>query len=314
MSSRKKHFPVAGRKPQQRQRSKQNRRIRAGKDGLEKFRRDFGGQKVRRRPETATELASGDRNFWQTQHLDRQIPTPSFDTQILRKPRGNPSNPKTTTGDGAAGGSRRPKVHRTSGNPPMTTPGTLNFTGHLLSSRPVLPTQRRGRKEDMSRWLLGGTLMTGDRGLAAAEAWPDCGGRRGRGTGGLVYTKVTLVCKLLGAPGGMYSYFQVGFDSLYFARIDYQDRAKRKDEKTLEIVWRGSKSLGSTSQIFTGIFPRHYNPPDGFQFEINDVSEPIQDDPFLFDYNVQERVNDFVAAAISQVKAWLRQANRAFGE
>ena len=29
-------------------------------------------------------------------------------------------------------------------------------------------------------------------------------------------------------------------------------------------------------QIFTSIFPRHYNPPDGFQFEINDVSEPLQ--------------------------------------
>lgn len=93
---------------------------------------------------------------------------------------------------------------------------------------------------------------------------------------------------------------ELGFDSLYFARIDYQDRAKRKDEKTLEVIWRGSKSLGSTSQIFTGIFPRHYDPPDGFTFEINDVSPPIQDDAMMFDYNVQERVNDFVDAAIVQ--------------
>lgn len=29
-------------------------------------------------------------------------------------------------------------------------------------------------------------------------------------------------------------------------------------------------------QIFTGVFPRHYDPPDGFVFEINDVSPPIQ--------------------------------------
>ncbi|XP_076940855.1 alpha-mannosidase At3g26720-like [Bidens hawaiensis] len=93
---------------------------------------------------------------------------------------------------------------------------------------------------------------------------------------------------------------EVGFDSLYFARMDYQDREKRKNEKTLEFVWRGSKSLGSSSQLFTGIFPRHYDPPDGFTFEINDVSEPIQDDHLLFDYNVQERVNDFVAAAVAQ--------------
>lgn len=93
---------------------------------------------------------------------------------------------------------------------------------------------------------------------------------------------------------------ELGFDSLFFARIDYQDRVKRKNEKTLEVIWRGSKSLGSTSQIFTGIFPRHYDPPDGFVFEINDVSPPIQDDMSLFDYNVQERVDDFVAAALAQ--------------
>ncbi|KAK6267068.1 hypothetical protein QUC31_017905 [Theobroma cacao] len=93
---------------------------------------------------------------------------------------------------------------------------------------------------------------------------------------------------------------ELGFDSLFFARIDYQDRAKRLKEKTLEVIWQGSKSLGSSSQIFTGIFPRHYDPPDGFTFEINDVSPPIQDDVLLFDYNVQERVNDFVAAGLAQ--------------
>lgn len=42
---------------------------------------------------------------------------------------------------------------------------------------------------------------------------------------------------------------QLGFDSLFFARIDYQDRAKRLNEMSLEIVWQGSKSLGSSSQV-----------------------------------------------------------------
>ena len=42
---------------------------------------------------------------------------------------------------------------------------------------------------------------------------------------------------------------QLGFDSLFFARIDYQDRAKRLKEKTLEVVWQGSLSLGSSSQV-----------------------------------------------------------------
>ncbi|KAI0491394.1 hypothetical protein KFK09_025654 [Dendrobium nobile] len=94
---------------------------------------------------------------------------------------------------------------------------------------------------------------------------------------------------------------EVGFDALYFSRIDYQDRETRKGLKNLEIVWRGSKTLGSSSDVFTGIFPKNYEPPPGgFYFEVNDKYPVIQDDPLLFDYNVQERVNDFVASAISQ--------------
>ncbi|KAJ8429690.1 hypothetical protein Cgig2_004489 [Carnegiea gigantea] len=112
-----------------------------------------------RRPESTAELAGSDKNFRRTQHLDRQLPTPSSDAQILRKTKGNPSNPRTTTGKRAAGGSQRPKVHRTSGNPPMTTPGTLNSTGHLLSSRPVFPTKRRGRKEVGAGTRRGGYLV-----------------------------------------------------------------------------------------------------------------------------------------------------------
>ncbi|KAL8230467.1 hypothetical protein R6Q57_000250 [Mikania cordata] len=94
---------------------------------------------------------------------------------------------------------------------------------------------------------------------------------------------------------------EVGFDSVFFGRIDYQDRAKRKGDKHLEVIWRASKSLGSSSQIFAGAFPENYEPPPGgFYFEVNDDSPIVQDDINLFDYNVEERVNDFVAAALSQ--------------
>ncbi|OMO52365.1 hypothetical protein COLO4_37248 [Corchorus olitorius] len=93
---------------------------------------------------------------------------------------------------------------------------------------------------------------------------------------------------------------EVGFDSLFFGRIDYQDRAKRKDDKSLEVVWRGSKSLGSSAQIFAGAFPQNYEPPSNFYYEVNDDSPIVQDNMELFDYNVPERVNEFVAAALSQ--------------
>ncbi|KAF9604862.1 hypothetical protein IFM89_011144 [Coptis chinensis] len=93
---------------------------------------------------------------------------------------------------------------------------------------------------------------------------------------------------------------EVGFDSLFFGRIDYQDREKRKNENSLEVVWRGSRTFGSSAQIFAGAFPENYEPPSGFYFEVNDASPVVQDDINLFDYNVEERVNDFVAAAVSQ--------------
>ncbi|XP_078151977.1 alpha-mannosidase-like isoform X2 [Carex rostrata] len=93
---------------------------------------------------------------------------------------------------------------------------------------------------------------------------------------------------------------ELGFDSVHFARIDYQDRAKRKVDKSLQVIWHGSKTFGSSSQIFANTFPVHYSPPDGFGFEIFDNIIPVQDDRFLFDFNVEQRVNDFVNAALTQ--------------
>ncbi|KAJ6748319.1 ALPHA-MANNOSIDASE [Salix purpurea] len=93
---------------------------------------------------------------------------------------------------------------------------------------------------------------------------------------------------------------EVGFDSFFFGRIDYQDRAKRKGDKSLEVVWRGSKSLGSSAQIFAGAFPQNYEPPINLYYEVNDDSPILQDNPSLFDYNVGERVKEFVSAAMDQ--------------
>ncbi|KAG9442660.1 hypothetical protein H6P81_018514 [Aristolochia fimbriata] len=95
---------------------------------------------------------------------------------------------------------------------------------------------------------------------------------------------------------------ELGFNSLHFARIDYQDRAKRKADKSLEVIWRGSKTFGPSAEIFTNTFPVHYSAPSTFGFEVNDDTDsiPVQDDPYLFDYNVQERINDFINVAKAQ--------------
>jgi len=47
---------------------------------------------------------------------------------------------------------------------------------------------------------------------------------------------------------------EVGFDGLFFGRIDYQDHDIRTKNKELEFIWRSSPSLGSEAQVFAGAF------------------------------------------------------------
>lgn len=84
----------------------------------------------------------------------------------------------------------------------------------------------------------------------------------------------------------------VGFDALYFARIDYQDYGKRKKNKDLEFIWRSSKSRGKTAQIFTGEIIDHYCSPGKFDFGKNE--NQIQDNAQLHDFDVCDEVEAFV--------------------
>ena len=96
---------------------------------------------------------------------------------------------------------------------------------------------------------------------------------------------------------------EVGFDGLFFGRLDYQDLAKRKKDKAAEWVWRASPSLGPDAQVFTGLtgsYGGNYGPPGGFCWDIKCSDEPMQDDESLDTYNIPSRVAQFVAAARSQ--------------
>jgi lysosomal alpha-mannosidase len=39
---------------------------------------------------------------------------------------------------------------------------------------------------------------------------------------------------------------RMGYDGLFFARLDYQDKNERLRQKTTEIVWEGSPNLGKS--------------------------------------------------------------------
>ena len=53
---------------------------------------------------------------------------------------------------------------------------------------------------------------------------------------------------------------EVGFEALFFGRIDYQDYDVRARSKRLEWLWRASPSLGMESQVFAGQFWNGYGP------------------------------------------------------
>jgi hypothetical protein len=96
---------------------------------------------------------------------------------------------------------------------------------------------------------------------------------------------------------------EVGFQGLFFGRIDYQDRELRINQSACEFIWRASEALGVNSQVFTGLtgeYGGNYGPPEGFNWDVLQNDEPIQDDENLEDYNVQSRLDDFVRQAMWQ--------------
>ena len=73
-----------------------------------------------------------------------------------------------------------------------------------------------------------------------------------------------------------YTPTQMGYDGLFFARNDYDDKNQRLKDNTMEMVWRPSRSLGNASDLFTGVMLFHYGPPPGMCFDIKCADPPIQ--------------------------------------
>lgn len=84
---------------------------------------------------------------------------------------------------------------------------------------------------------------------------------------------------------------QMGFDGLFFGRLDYQDKDERLMTKKAEMIWRASANLGESAHLFTGALFNQYQPPPGFCFDILCNDEPIIDSKR--NGNVNRRVDDF---------------------
>jgi len=86
---------------------------------------------------------------------------------------------------------------------------------------------------------------------------------------------------------------EMGFDAFFFARIDYQDKDKRLNEKNMELLW---KPIGSKDNqgIFSAVTYFHYSAPPGFCFDDACDEEPIIDDEEGEDSNINKKAVDLV--------------------
>ena len=105
---------------------------------------------------------------------------------------------------------------------------------------------------------------------------------------------------------------EMGFEGLFFARIDKADKEIRKRDKSLQMWWYGGEEDEDTSKIFTGVFDNHYSSPTGFNFDILAQDEPMNDNPRLEEYNVDERLAEFEQFVLDHVKYYKDQEHIMF--
>jgi lysosomal alpha-mannosidase len=98
------------------------------------------------------------------------------------------------------------------------------------------------------------------------------------------------------------AYALMGMNSWFFARIDHEDGDFRNKARSNEVIQRGSQSLGTDTDIFTGYMYGGYCDGGawGFGFDSGSGDPPMNDDPQLEDNNIQQRVNQFVQETLNE--------------
>ena len=84
----------------------------------------------------------------------------------------------------------------------------------------------------------------------------------------------------------------MGFDGLFFGRLDWRDKETRESNLTMETLWNAG--YYKNDELFTGVLYNYYSPPPGFCWDMLCNDEPMMDNPELHDYNVESRVQGFL--------------------
>ncbi|XP_024086113.1 lysosomal alpha-mannosidase-like [Cimex lectularius] len=88
---------------------------------------------------------------------------------------------------------------------------------------------------------------------------------------------------------------KMGFDGLFFGRIDWEDKLSRMMQKSMEMLWKTSRNDDTEmSTLFTGILYNLYISPKGFCFDIKCDDEPIVDNVKSPEYNANRKVGEFL--------------------
>lgn len=85
----------------------------------------------------------------------------------------------------------------------------------------------------------------------------------------------------------------MGFDTWFFARLDYEDKNQRLQDKSMNTLWRPmSKHFGKEKEIMTSIMRDHYC---WFMYDERwDNQEPMVDDPSLDNFNADRIMGDIL--------------------
>ena len=111
---------------------------------------------------------------------------------------------------------------------------------------------------------------------------------------------------------------KMGFDGLFFGRLDWREKGRRADDKTMEMLWNTDPEKDDT--LFTGVLFNAYSPPPGFCYDLLCNDEPIMDNPKLHGYNVDLVVAEFIKYARNQNKYYrtknvlITAGEKCFGE
>ncbi|CAI2734863.1 unnamed protein product [Schistosoma spindalis] len=91
-----------------------------------------------------------------------------------------------------------------------------------------------------------------------------------------------------------------GFDGVYFQRMDFREKEKRKQLKQLEVLWDTTnihiKVINSSSLygLFTGMFYDTYCYPPNIELDDTYPDNTIVDNPYIQEYNVDSIVKKFI--------------------